>query len=65
MASRSLIRVLVLERKRLPDAAARMMMGWMYVKLNPFVHASNCGKRRMGGRGDFGLGWLVRVIWQV
>ena len=65
MASQSLIRVLVLERKRLTDAAARMAMGWMYAKLNPFDHASDCGKRRMGGRGDFGLGWLVRVIWQI
>ena len=38
-------------------------MGWMYAKLNPFGHASDCEKREMGGRGDFGLGWLVRVIW--
>ena len=53
----------MLERKRLTDAAARMVMGWMYAKLNPFGHASDCGKREMGGRGDFGLGWLVRVIW--
>ena len=65
MARQSLIRVLVLERKRLADTAVRMVMVWMYAKLNPFGHASDCGKRRMGGRGDFGLGWLVRVIWQV
>ena len=42
-----------------------MAMVWMYAKLNTFGHASDCGKREMGGRGDFGLGWLVRVIWQV
>ena len=28
-------------------------------------HASDCWKERVGGRGDFGLGWLVRVIYLV